>query len=456
MNMTHRLLFRLTSAFLLVALVGVIIAALLIDRATTTGFQRFLAAGTSSAWSGLQADLAALYERQGNWDGAAALLDGAVSAGRGPGNTTLTLVDDRNNVIAAASSRRGQGQGAGQAAGALRLPVQAGGRTVATLTVSGPGQGGRAAEAFLAEVNRAIWLGGLAAVLLALALGAWLAYRLTKPLRRLTEATQQMAAGSLSQTIDVDDEGELGELAASFNRMAVSLAEVEQQRRQLFADVAHELRTPLSVLRGQLEAMLDGVFPLTPDNLAVAHEETLLLGRLVEDLRTLSLAEAGQLALACRLVDPREAIDHAAMAFGPLFEAETVDLVTAAPELPPVWADAERLQQVLGNLLANALRYAGNTEGRQPLVRMAAAAESAMVRFTVSDNGPGLSPPVLDHMFDRFWRGDQSRSRAEGGSGLGLAICRAIIQAHGGHIWVESGPEMGTAFHFTLPVRSGV
>jgi signal transduction histidine kinase len=221
--------------------------------------------------------------------------------------------------------------------------------------------------------------------------------------------------------------------------------------------VAHELRTPLSVLRGQLEAMLDGVFPFTAENLAVAHEETLLLGRLVDDLRTLSLAETGQLTLACRATDPKEAVDRAAMAFGPLFEAEAVGLLTdVAPDLPAVWADGERLQQVLGNLLANALRYAAKAEGRPPLVRLATALEGEMVRFSVSDNGPGLLSEAQAHVFDRFWRGDPSRNRTEGGSGLGLAICRALVLAHGGQIRVESAPGKGTAFHFTLPVRSGL
>jgi len=458
MKLTHRLLFRLTTAFLLVALVGVVIVALLTNRATTTGFRRFLDAGAGAAWTGLQAELEDLYQRQGHWNNAAALLEDAVGSGRGQGNTTLTLVDVRNNLIATSSARRGQGQGAGQSANSLRLPIDANGQTVATLIINSPGLGGgRAAEAFLAEVNRAIWLGGLAAVLLALALGAWLAYRLTRPLSQLTQATQEMAAGRLSQTIVIDDRGELGELADSFNQMADSLAEAEQQRRQLFADVAHELRTPLSVLRGQLEAMLDGVFPFTAENLAVAHEETLLLGRLVDDLRTLSLAETGQLTLACRATDPKEAVDRAAMAFGPLFEAEAVGLLTdVAPDLPAVWADGERLQQVLGNLLANALRYAAKAEGRPPLVRLATALEGEMVRFSVSDNGPGLLSEAQAHVFDRFWRGDPSRNRTEGGSGLGLAICRALVLAHGGQIRVESAPGKGTAFHFTLPVRSGL
>jgi two-component system, OmpR family, sensor histidine kinase BaeS len=456
MILTHRLLFRLTTAFLLVALVGVVVVALLTNRATTTGFRRFLDAGAGSTWAGLQADLGALYRRQGNWDGAADMLAEAVNSGRGPGSTVLSLVDNGGQVIVASSPRRGQGQGGGQSAAALQLPVEANGRTVATLVVNSPGQGGgRAAEAFLAEVNRAIWWGGLVAIALALGLGAWLAYRLTGPLRQLTQATQDMSAGRRSQEIVVADRGELGELAQSFNQMAGSLAQAEHQRRQLFADVAHELRTPLSVLRGQLEAMLDGVFPLTVDNLAIAHEEALLLGRLVDDLRTLSLAEAGQLDLACREVDPREAVNQAAMAFGPLYEAEGVTLVIdAAGTMPSVWADGERLQQILGNLLSNALHFAPQGGGGEPIVRLSAAPEADGVRFSVVDNGPGLTPEAQAHVFDRFWRADRSRNRSDGGTGLGLAICRAIVTAHGGRIWVASQPGMETAFHFSLPVRA--
>ncbi|MFO7663545.1 MAG: ATP-binding protein [Chloroflexota bacterium] len=455
MIFTHRLLFRLTTAFLLVALVGVLVVALLTNRATTTGFRRFLDAGAGSVWTGLQTDLGTLYARQGNWDGAADMLAEAVNSGRGPGSTMLSLVDPGGQVIAASSPRRGQGQGGGQSAGALQLPVETNGQTVATLIVHSPGQGGsRAAEAFLEEVNRAIWWGGVIAIALALALGAWLAYRLTGPLRQLTQATQDMTVGRPSQEIIVADQGELGELAQSFNQMASSLAQAEQQRRQMFADVAHELRTPLSVLRGQLEAMLDGVFPLTVDNLAIAHEETLLLGRLVDDLRTLSLAEAGQLALACQEVDPLEAVNQAAMAFGPLYEADGVVLVIdVAGAMPPLWADAERLQQVLGNLLVNALRFAPQGASGEPFVRLSAALQEDGVQFSVVDNGPGLTPEAQAHVFDRFWRADRSRNRSDGGAGLGLAISRAIVTAHGGRIWITSHPGLETAFHFRLPAR---
>ena len=454
-RLRHSLFFRLTTAFLLVALVGVAVVAILANRATATGFNRFLMTDESATWTALQAQLAQEYARTGDWRGAAATLSAAVGAGRGSGGIQLTLIDPSGAVIATAGARRGN-MGQGQGPQPVAYPITAASETVATLLVSAPGMGGgRAGELFLAEVNRAIWLGGAAAVLLAIGLGAWLAYRLTRPLRQLTAAAQEMAGGRLHQAVDIRDKGELGQLAAEFNDMAASLAAAEQQRRQLLADVAHELRTPLSVLRGQLEAMLDGVFPLTADNVAVAHEETVLLGRLVDDLRTLSLAEAGELPLTRRAIDPAEALGRAAAAFAPLYEAEDVALIVEpVGVLPSIDADDERLQQVFGNLLANALRYAPQGSS-DPVVRLGAArdGEEATVRFTVADNGPGLSAEAQAHVFDRFWRGERSRNREGGGSGLGLAISRAIVVAHGGRIWLTSGPGMGTAFHFALPIR---
>lgn len=453
--LSHRLWFRLTAAFVLVALVGVICVALLADRATSANFQRYLNAGQTSAWEDIAGQLEALYARQGNWADAEAILTAASGPGRGQGGAFYILAGMDGQEIARSAGRRGLM--AGMETEAARLPIEAGGQQVATLLVGGMGAGmgmNRAAEQFLADVNRAIWIGGSVALLLALVLGMWLAYRLTRPIEQLTLATQRMEAGDLRQQVTVSDQGELGELAASFNAMAGRLALTEQQRQQMLADVAHELRTPLSILRGQLEAMLDGVFSLTPDNLAVAHEETILLGRLVDDLRTLSLAEAGQLPLARQSVDPVGAVQKAVAAFAPLYEAEGVILATTGPDsLPKVDVDPERLQQVLGNLLANALRYAPKGSAT-PAVELSAEAGEESVTFGVRDNGPGLTPEAQAHIFDRFWRGEPARDRQSGGSGLGLAICRAIVLAHGGRIAVESAPGAGTRVVFNLPSAS--
>lgn len=264
-----------------------------------------------------------------------------------------------------------------------------------------------------------------------------------------------MAGGDLDQQVKVQSSDELGELADSFNQMAAALSMTEKQRQQLFADIAHELRTPLSVVRGQLESMLDGVFELSLENVSVAHEETLLLSQLVDELRTLSLAESGQLALNRRPLDLAVSVRQAEVAFEPLAEAEGVRLkVTISDDLPLVSADPARIQQLLGNLLSNALRHASQQNDRPPEVRLKVSSTAGSVQVSVSDNGPGLSMEAKQHVFDRFWRADIARSRDRGGSGLGLAICKGIVSAHGGEIWVDSTLGEGAVFAFELPVDS--
>lgn len=441
-----KLWFKLTAAFLLVAVVGVIVVAVLANRATAVGFSHYLSEDQAAQWESLQASLIRYYEQNGRWDGVETILhDVRPGRGMGQGGASLILVDENGQIVASAGRR---GQETDLDAANISLPVVVDGRPAATLLIIEPGgQGTHAAEQFLSDVNRAIWLGGLAAVLLALILGIWLARRLTRPLRQLTQASQKVAAGKLGQQVTVTTHDEIGELAESFNQMSHELALAEQQRQQMLADVAHELRTPLSITRGHIEAILDGVFEMTPDNLALIHEETLLLGRLVEDLRTLSLAEAGQLSLNVGLVDLTDLVRQAAAGFEPLAEAEDVQLTAVVPSEPlTITADANRLRQVLGNLLSNALRHVvkGKNEPHQVTVTLENRGELA--RISVADNGPGLSETEQAQVFDRFWRADEARSRDRGGSGLGLAICRAIVAAHHGRIWLESIPGEGATF----------
>ncbi len=452
--MLNRLWFRLTIAFLLVAVAGVSVVAFLANRATNASFSRFLEEESLGQVAMLRDELAAYYQDQGGWSGVETVLrDYRLTMGSGVG---LILLDADGQMIAAAGGGRGNRPRTTDLSDSLIIQVD--GREVGQLIIEGPpGQAmaGRAGQQFLAEVYQAILLAGLIAVALALILGVVLARGLTRPLARLTEATRSMAAGDLDQQVSVGGHDELDELAGSFNAMAAALAANERQRQQLFADIAHELRTPLSVLRGQLEAMLDGVQALSPENLSLAHEETILLGRLVDELRALSLAESGQLPLDKRPLDLGLVAGGMQAAFDPLAEAEGIRLELAvAPDLPLVQADEARLQQVLGNLLSNALRHAGLGSAPEPEVRLAVTApdQPGVVRVRVSDNGPGLSPEAQQHVFDRFWRADAGRSRDRGGSGLGLAISRGIILAHGGHIWVESDVGRGAAFIFELPV----
>jgi signal transduction histidine kinase len=214
------------------------------------------------------------------------------------------------------------------------------------------------------------------------------------------------------------------------------------------ADVAHELRTPLSVIQGKLEGVLDGVYPATPDHLEPILEETKVLTHLVEDLRLLALAEAGQLDLERRAMDVGDLLRDAQVNFGPQAADRGVTLALDVPsELPSVVADWRRIAQVLGNLLTNALRH--TPQGG--CVTLSAMTGDGTVEVTVTDTGVGIPPDELPYIFERFWRGERSRSRTGGGTGLGLAIARQLVEMHGGTIRVQSVPGEGSQFRFTLP-----
>ncbi len=441
---------KLTLAFVLVALAGIVLVAILANRATAVSFQRYLLAGDTQRLQTLAEDIGLLYSEHGDWAGVNALLrDSDIGPEAGSGGYFLRVHDNSGQVVA---SRGGQGRPSIDFE--QQVPIFSSDRQVGTLLAAPAGQGERAAEQFLASVNQALLWAGATAVLIALLLGILLARQLTRPLRRLTAAARGVAAGDFSQRVPVTRSDELGDLARDFNQMAGALETSEATRRQMLADTAHDLRTPISIMRSHLEAMLDGVFAPTPENLAVVHEETLLLSRLVEDVRTLSMAEAGQLPLALQKVDLAEQVQSAAAAFTPLAEADGITLRVAFSAAPTVTADPARLQQVLANLLANALRYAPQGSSDQPEVQIELSTGDGRARISVTDNGPGLQPDQQVHVFDRFWRSDAARSRGEGGSGLGLAIARGIVEAHGGTIELSSTPGAGTTFTVSLPTTT--
>jgi two-component system, OmpR family, sensor histidine kinase BaeS len=225
-------------------------------------------------------------------------------------------------------------------------------------------------------------------------------------------------------------------------------------RRNLMADIAHELRTPLTGIQGTIEALQDGIFPITQENLGAVHEQVLLLNRLVEDLRTLANAEAGQLSLDRLPLNLADLCQRRVTAFQPQAAAKQIALMLEEDGVPAiVCGDEQRLGQVLNNLLDNALRHtpAGGA------IEVHLSAPNGVVRLAVVDNGEGIASPDLPHLFDRFYRADPSRNRRTGGSGLGLAIARQLVQAHSGHIWAQSPPDgrnSGSAFIVELPAQS--
>ncbi len=449
LSVRHALWFKLTAAFLLVAITGVLAVSILANQVTANSFRTYLHEDQAGRWGDLQSQLVRSHAQLGNWNGAEQILITA-RPGRGQGGGSLALLDENDDTIITVGKAMGD-----KAETALRVGVMdENGRLIATILIAEPGgQMSHAADKFLADVNRAIWMGGLFAIAAALFLGLFLARRLTRPLSQLTQAAHSVAEGELGEQVHVSSTGEIGELATSFNSMSLALAEAEQQRQQMLADVAHELRTPISIMRSHLEAMLDGVFETSSSNLALIHEETLLLGRLVEDLRTLSLAEAGSLSLTMETVDMAELIAQAMAAFEPLAEAEGIELTAVIPPHSVMLnTDANRMHQVLGNLLSNALRHVVHGTQLPHAVTVTLLANTHEISLTIADNGLGLSPQAQEHVFDRFWRADSSRTHDQGGSGLGLAISQAIVVALNGRVSLESKPQEGAAFTVTLSV----
>ncbi|MCC6191153.1 MAG: HAMP domain-containing protein [Anaerolineales bacterium] len=328
----------------------------------------------------------------------------------------------------------------------VRFPLRAGGSQVGTLVLHRESWHGLLGlfSGLVAPVLIISFFTGL----LTLVIGFLLARRVVTPLADVVAAAHQVAAGDLTARVQVRGPGDLRSLSDSFNRMASALETSDHQRRDLLADIAHELRTPLTVIRGKLEGMLDGVYPADEAHVAPVLEETYVLERLVDDLRTLTLAEARQLHFDRQPVDLGEMAERAVG----LFEAEAAErgitLATElAPGLPLVHADAQRLGQVIGNLMSNALRYVPG-QGRVTLSMRPAAGGG--VEFSVSDDGPGVAEADLPHVFDRFWRGEKSRTRAAGGAGLGLAIARQLVEAHDGAISAENRPGGGLRVTFVL------
>ena len=332
----------------------------------------------------------------------------------------------------------------------LMVLLMVGGMAALAFLITGLfGGGGR--EAIL------VWLGGigLALVLPVLAVGlAVRAFRrIATPLANVMAAADAVADGDLSTRVPEWGPGDFRRLASSFNRMTTELERVDQQRRNLTADVAHELRTPLHVIQGNLEGIIDGVYEPTPEHISTTLQETRVLARLVDDLRTISLAESGQLPLVWEEVDVDELLADVGTSFSGQAEAAGIELgveSAGGPSKLAVNADAGRLDQVLSNLMLNALRHTP----RGGIITLSAERTAGSARITVSDTGGGIPAEDLPHIFDRFWRGDPSRSRAAGaGAGLGLAIARQLVNAHGGRIDVESEPGRGTTFTVDLPAE---
>ncbi len=456
--MWNKLWFRLSLAFLIVAWISVAAVAMIVNQTTGVGFQQYVRQRDRINASAVQiTQLEAYYAEQGDWSGAETILvaDRGSGSGRGRGRGgdsqagAQWVVFGNDGVIQAAETPDLVGTTVDAEARSAAAPLTVSGQAVGWLLWLTPSAQmfGDAETAFLNEVNHWIWLAALIASALAVVSGVGLAWLLARPLRTVTTGVRQFSRGRLDSPVPVQGTVEVRELASAFNQMASDLAAADAQRQRMAADVAHELRTPVSVLRGHLEAMMDGVYPMDSAHVAVAYDQSLHLTRLVEDLRLLTMAEHGRLSLHRTAIAPGDLAEAAVARFALLAQDGAVDLRhEIAPNLPALNVDSARIQQVIDNLLSNAVRH---TEAGGSMT-LSARREGDSVVFSVRNTGV-LPPDQAAHVFDRFWRADSARQADSGGSGLGLAIARQLVRLHGGDLWVETTASE-TTFSFRVPV----
>lgn len=450
---------KLTLAFLVVSLLGIGLVALLVNWQTRRQFDSFVQQIYQDEVVTLSGQLATYYREQGSWEGVETALFSDLSPEPQPGGPPpripVTLVDSERRVIF--GDRRLQ-QGETLAADSLAeaLPIDVDGETAGWLMLDLFGGRGsdfaNSPEAnFLANLNRITILIAIGAGLIALIAGILLARTISRPVEELQEATRRVAQGELGYRVDVGSPDEIGQLAAAFNQMSGDLARSNALRRQMTADIAHDLRTPLTVIQGYSEALDDGKLQGSPDIYGALHQQVGHLTRLVADLRTLSLADAGQLSLQKQRMAPRDLLEHSVLAFAPQAEQQQVALELDIEEaVPDIWVDPDRIGQLLANLISNALRHTPPGGA----IRLWARPKKEWLMVDVQDSGPGIAPEDLPYVFDRFYRGDKARSAA-GESGLGLAIARSIVEAHDGRLSVASPPGQGATFTIALPLPGG-
>ncbi len=471
---------KLILAFLAVSLIGVALVAVFSQLITEREFDRFR---QEQAQNDFIAEATAYYQAHGSWQGIDKAMNqpGSLSSPQGqpnggpplpqgqpnggpplpqgqPGSGPSPIprprfaLANQNNIIVLTDGPYRLGDRVPPDKLEQGIPLEIDGQQLGTiLTNNTRTSRNPLEEQYLARTTQTVLIAAVGATIIALGVGIFLARTLTRSLRELTTATLAMATGNLAQKVPVRSQDELGQLAQAFNQMSAAVTRANQLRRQMTADIAHDLRTPLSVINGYLEAMRDGDLAPTPARLEAIYAEARQLNCLVTDLRTLSLADAGELKLNLQPCWPYTMLAHTVTAYQVQAGEKNITLtVKAGRDLPAVSADPDRMAQVLGNLVSNALRY--TPVGGQ--ITLSAGADNTKVSLQVQDTGSGIAAAELPHIFNRFYRVDTSRQQPHGESGLGLAIARSIVEAHGGSISAESIPNQGTTFTILLNLSS--
>jgi signal transduction histidine kinase len=454
MDMVHSLRIRLLIIFTIVVLVALGTVAFLVSRATTSEYQRSIAGIISYRYfdvnSKADAIQRAIYQYTGErtiWEELQQLIERIAATAR----TRVVLADLDGTVYADSSSLLIDQQINTELSKPFAAFLIEGHPILAYAEPIDTPQLEQAQRQFTSSVNRSLLLAILTAGLVAVLFTILLSKSILRPVEALIFAARRMENGDLTQRVEISAHGELGELANAFNAMADGLERLEKLRRNMVSDVAHELRTPLSNIRGYLEAAMDGLIEPTSDWIDSLHEEALLLSQLVDDLQELALAEAGQLVLSSERIFLPELVGKITNGLRPKIREKQLSLEMNFPDdLEPVYGDYRRLGQVVSNLLNNAIRY--TPQGGRILI--SARQLTDRIELQVQDTGIGIAPEHLPFVFERFYRADASRARTTGGAGLGLAIVKQLIQAQGGDVGVDSQPGKGTTFTLTLPKQS--
>jgi len=471
-----RLWVQQTLAFSVVIIVIMSAVAIWINRSAGAEFRKYVTLrDVQMPSSGVQ-ELAEYHQRQGTWDGVESLLaegiyfdfdkqdillgttlaeGGAVEKTKRPD----VLLTDASGRIVFDSDGKVKGKQLSRRELAIALPITEtdDGEVIGYLLVfyryTEPL--GKLEQQFLDRVAQILLAGTALAVISIPIISALLSRRLNAPLQRLAVAARAVAAGDLDQQVEAGGSVEVAQVSQAFNEMTAALKAAEALRQNMVADVAHELRTPLSVLQGNLWAILNDAYPLEKAEISRLYDETRILSRLVQDLGELALADAGQLHLNLRPTDVAQVIRRTVDNFALAADAEDVSLIAQLPDdLMPVQADPDRVAQVLRNLLVNALRH--TPPGGS--VTVSAFSKIKALEITIADTGEGIAFEDLPHVFERFWRADRARTRSStggeqrlaGGTGLGLSVAQSLVEAQGGRIWVESTLGEGAVFRFTL------
>jgi two-component system sensor histidine kinase BaeS len=445
---------KLIIAFLGVSLISISMVAALARWNTREEFNNFVFDRNRSE---MVTVLANYYHMQDNWEGVHSDIFSpsfGLSGKPGSRNTPIfTLVDQGGVVVVEGPGYvLGETVPVGMIAG--EIPISVDNQVVGTLLIGKESFPVNVMESsFITRIGHFLITVALSVAGLALILGILLAYNITRPIHQLIQVTRDISQGTLGGQVDVRTKDEIGRLAISFNKMSADLARSNQARKQMTADISHELRTPLSLIIGQTEAVHDGVLPPTKENFEIIRDEACRLERLVDDLRILSLADAGELIITPQPVDPAKLVQEVASMYRSLLKEKQIALeLQLDPHMPEISIDPGRMTQVLSNILDNAIRFT-HQDGR---IIISTRLQEGQVEMAVEDNGHGVSKEELERIFERMYRADASRQNDQSGSGsgLGLAIARSIVEMHNGKIQASTPEGGGLRISILLPAAA--